>query len=451
MSTSVARSYAHRPVALRPDRRPAHRPPPPPGRPDEALAPLAGPAGRPAGRRVRVLRRPGRRRPADPGRAAHRRARPRGGGRQLRAGSTSSSTDGRRPGDRGPGRGPSGGPGRFDDPGVGGGERRRGLGRRRAGPRRATGDPHSIRPAKGVHVTVPPSRLPCDIAAVIPVPADHRSIFVVPWPEGDLVYLGTTDTAYDGPLDDPACTPEDVDYLLGAVNAVTTPAHRAGPTSPACGPGCGPCWPRSRAPAARRAHRRPVPPPHRADLGAPAWSPSPAASSPPTGRWPRTPSTSWSPHLGAGRRRCVTKNLRLHGAPAGPVPPTPVGRRRGRPDRPTRRRGDHLAGRYGTEADARARPGRRAARAARAAGGRPALSGGRGGLRRARRDGPDRGRRPGPPDPGRASGTPGPRPGRRRAWPPCWPPSWAGTPSGRRPRPSAYAGRASTPSWTGPG
>jgi glycerol-3-phosphate dehydrogenase len=83
-------------------------------------------------------------------------------------------------------------------------------------------DPHAIRPAKGVHVTVPAERLPCDIAAVIPVPRDKRSIFVVSWPETDLVYLGTTDTDYTGPLDDPACTPEDVDYLLDAANAITT-------------------------------------------------------------------------------------------------------------------------------------------------------------------------------------------------------------------------------------
>jgi glycerol-3-phosphate dehydrogenase len=84
--------------------------------------------------------------------------------------------------------------------------------------------PRSLRPAKGVHVTVEASRLPADIAAVIPVPGDRRSIFAVPWPEGGLVYLGTTDTDYDGALDDPVCTPEDVDYLLGAVNAVTTSA-----------------------------------------------------------------------------------------------------------------------------------------------------------------------------------------------------------------------------------
>ena len=69
---------------------------------------------------------------------------------------------------------------------------------------------------------MPAERLPCDIAAVIPVPKDHRSIFVVSWPGTDLVYLGTTDTDYKGPLDDPACTPEDVDYLLEAANNVTT-------------------------------------------------------------------------------------------------------------------------------------------------------------------------------------------------------------------------------------
>jgi glycerol-3-phosphate dehydrogenase len=82
--------------------------------------------------------------------------------------------------------------------------------------------PHSIRPAKGIHVTVPRSKLPADIAAVIPVPKDRRSIFVVPWPGGDDVYLGTTDTAWDGPLDDPACLPDDVDYVLDAANGVVT-------------------------------------------------------------------------------------------------------------------------------------------------------------------------------------------------------------------------------------
>ncbi|MCU1453187.1 MAG: glycerol-3-phosphate dehydrogenase [Acidimicrobiales bacterium] len=75
--------------------------------------------------------------------------------------------------------------------------------------------PDSIRPAKGIHITVPWSKVRNDIAAVIPVPKDKRSIFVVRW--HDLTYIGTTDTDYDGPLDDPQCTREDVDYLLDAV------------------------------------------------------------------------------------------------------------------------------------------------------------------------------------------------------------------------------------------
>jgi glycerol-3-phosphate dehydrogenase len=80
----------------------------------------------------------------------------------------------------------------------------------------------TLRPAKGIHLSVPWDKVRCDIAVVIPVLKDKRSIFVVPW--GDRVYVGTTDTDYDGPLDDPVCTPDDVRYLLDAVNRfLTTP------------------------------------------------------------------------------------------------------------------------------------------------------------------------------------------------------------------------------------
>lgn len=81
-------------------------------------------------------------------------------------------------------------------------------------------NPRSIRPAKGVHLAVPKARVPWDVAAVVPVPGDRRSIFVVPW--DDRVYLGTTDTDYDGPLDEPECTRDDVDYVLGALNPFLT-------------------------------------------------------------------------------------------------------------------------------------------------------------------------------------------------------------------------------------
>ena len=84
--------------------------------------------------------------------------------------------------------------------------------------------PDTIRPAKGIHITVPWDLVRNQIAAVVPVPKDRRSVFVVPW--GDrgngefaFTYIGTTDTDYEGPLDDPQCTPDDIAYLLRAINA----------------------------------------------------------------------------------------------------------------------------------------------------------------------------------------------------------------------------------------
>ncbi|MFM2183210.1 MAG: hypothetical protein RJB61_1504 [Actinomycetota bacterium] len=88
-------------------------------------------------------------------------------------------------------------------------------------------DPDSIRPAKGVHLTVPWEKVRNDIAVVIPVPGDKRSLFVVPWgPRHDgtfeHTYVGTTDTDYSGPVDDPQCTGDDIDYVLRALNASVT-------------------------------------------------------------------------------------------------------------------------------------------------------------------------------------------------------------------------------------
>src|SRR5262245_30839662 len=89
-------------------------------------------------------------------------------------------------------------------------------------PRHAT----TIRPAKGIHITVPWSLVRNEIAVVIPVPKDRRSVFVVPWGgEGGphrFTYIGTTDTDYDGPIDDPQITGADVEYLLGAINRAST-------------------------------------------------------------------------------------------------------------------------------------------------------------------------------------------------------------------------------------
>ena len=88
-------------------------------------------------------------------------------------------------------------------------------------------DPDTIRPAKGVHITVPWDKVRNDIAVVIPVPRDRRSLFVVPWiPTGDgtylFTYVGTTDTDYGGSIEDPQCSRDDIDYVLAALNASVT-------------------------------------------------------------------------------------------------------------------------------------------------------------------------------------------------------------------------------------
>jgi glycerol-3-phosphate dehydrogenase len=80
--------------------------------------------------------------------------------------------------------------------------------------------PASIRPAKGVHVTLPWDLVRNDIAAIVPSAHDDRPVFVIPW--GAHTYVGTTDTEYEGPLDDPQCTMEDAQYLLDALNGVTS-------------------------------------------------------------------------------------------------------------------------------------------------------------------------------------------------------------------------------------
>lgn len=88
-------------------------------------------------------------------------------------------------------------------------------------------NPESIRPAKGVHLTVPWKLVRNDIAVVIPVPGDKRSLFLVPWISNfdgtfQYTYIGTTDTDYQGPIDDPQCTRVDIDYVLNALNAAVT-------------------------------------------------------------------------------------------------------------------------------------------------------------------------------------------------------------------------------------
>ncbi|MEV5827474.1 glycerol-3-phosphate dehydrogenase/oxidase [Spirillospora sp. NPDC052242] len=74
----------------------------------------------------------------------------------------------------------------------------------------------TVRPAKGVHIVVPWTRLPIDGTVTVPVPGRARRATCTRW--GDVVVVGTTDTDYDGPLDEVLCTRAEMDYLLDGAN-----------------------------------------------------------------------------------------------------------------------------------------------------------------------------------------------------------------------------------------
>lgn len=69
--------------------------------------------------------------------------------------------------------------------------------------------------SKGVHIVVPHERFPLRHSAYFDVP-DGRMVFAIP--RHRATYIGTTDTAYQGALDDIPVLQEDVAYLLQAVN-----------------------------------------------------------------------------------------------------------------------------------------------------------------------------------------------------------------------------------------
>jgi len=71
-----------------------------------------------------------------------------------------------------------------------------------------------VRPSRGIHLILPPEFVPITVAVSWPSPDDGRPVFLVPHPEGLL--LGTTDIYYEGDLDDPRPTDDEVDYLLRA-------------------------------------------------------------------------------------------------------------------------------------------------------------------------------------------------------------------------------------------
>ncbi len=73
----------------------------------------------------------------------------------------------------------------------------------------------TIVPSRGTHVLLSREDLPLDAGAIVPV-GDGRSIFALPWLGRSLI--GTTDTTYEGAIDHVRPSPDDVAYLLDAVN-----------------------------------------------------------------------------------------------------------------------------------------------------------------------------------------------------------------------------------------
>ena len=71
-----------------------------------------------------------------------------------------------------------------------------------------------IRPAKGIHVVIPRSRVHCESAIVLEA-RDGRSLCLIPWDE--VVLIGTTDS-FTKDIDEPVAGIEEVHYMLTAAN-----------------------------------------------------------------------------------------------------------------------------------------------------------------------------------------------------------------------------------------
>jgi glycerol-3-phosphate dehydrogenase len=74
-----------------------------------------------------------------------------------------------------------------------------------------------ISPSRGTHLIVDQQKLPMGRAACIVPAGEERTIFALPWYGRTLI--GTTDNDYDGDISHVAPAAEDIEYLLGAVNA----------------------------------------------------------------------------------------------------------------------------------------------------------------------------------------------------------------------------------------
>jgi glycerol-3-phosphate dehydrogenase len=82
-----------------------------------------------------------------------------------------------------------------------------------------------LRPLRGSHLVFPKTVLPLKCGISFSHPADHRSVFVVPWE--NVILVGTTDIDHDQDLfAEPAITVKEAAYLLDGIRSVF-PSGRA--------------------------------------------------------------------------------------------------------------------------------------------------------------------------------------------------------------------------------
>jgi len=92
----------------------------------------------------------------------------------------------------------------------------------------ADGLPHSrvkLRLTKGTHLVVEQTKVP--VSETVVMTEGKRILFAIPW--GGRTILGTTDTDYDGPLDDVTADASDLNYVLEIANRFFPGAHLTAP------------------------------------------------------------------------------------------------------------------------------------------------------------------------------------------------------------------------------
>jgi len=69
--------------------------------------------------------------------------------------------------------------------------------------------------SKGDHIVVKRDLFPPDIAIALRSPIDKRQVFIIP--RGEVVIIGTTETYYNGSLEDPRPSEREIEYLIESV------------------------------------------------------------------------------------------------------------------------------------------------------------------------------------------------------------------------------------------